>query len=126
MWRHVSRTVCSTVENGRQINAGKFYVCLFLRQEDKWLGIYIVNQLILSYNYFLHIFFCLGQFNDVIRPSNSVRLPASLRHIPGTGSETHTKRQATQHGSLTSLLGDVDKGIEIVYGEEKKILYWAD
>jgi hypothetical protein len=33
--------------------------------------------------------------------------------------ETHTKRQATQHGSLSSLLGDGDKGIEIVNGEEK-------
>jgi hypothetical protein len=30
------------------------------------------------------------------------------------------KRQATQHGCLTSLLGDGDEGIEIVYGEEKK------
>jgi hypothetical protein len=25
-----------------------------------------------------------------------------------------------------SLLGDSDKGIEMVYGEEKNILYWAD
>jgi hypothetical protein len=31
-------------------------------------------------------------------------------------SETHTKRQATQHGCLPSL---PDKGIEIVYGEEE-------
>ncbi len=30
---------------------------------------------------------------------------------------THTNRQATQ-------LGDGYKGIEIVYGEEKNILYW--
>jgi len=30
--------------------------------------------------------------------------------------ETHTKRPATQHGCLPSLLGDRDKGIEIVYG----------
>ncbi len=28
-----------------------------------------------------------------------------------------TKRQATQHDSLPSLLGDGDKGLEIVYGE---------
>jgi hypothetical protein len=34
--------------------------------------------------------------------------------------ETHTKRQATQHGCLPSLLGDGNKGIAIVYGEEKK------
>jgi hypothetical protein len=32
------------------------------------------------------------------------------------------KRQATQHGCLPRLLGEVDKGIEIVYGEEKHIL----
>jgi hypothetical protein len=31
------------------------------------------------------------------------------------------KRQATQHGCLLSFLGNGDKGIEIVYGEEKKI-----
>jgi hypothetical protein len=37
--------------------------------------------------------------------------------------ETLTKRQATQHGCLPSLLCDGDKGIEIVYGEEKNILY---
>jgi hypothetical protein len=30
-------------------------------------------------------------------------------------------RQATQHGCLPSLLGERDKGIEIVYGKEKKI-----
>jgi hypothetical protein len=40
--------------------------------------------------------------------------------------ETYTKRQATQHGCLPSLLGGRYKGIEIVYGEEKNILYWAD
>jgi hypothetical protein len=40
--------------------------------------------------------------------------------------ETHTKRQATQHGCLLSLLCDGDKRSEIVYGEEKYILYWAD
>jgi hypothetical protein len=33
--------------------------------------------------------------------------------------ETHAKRQATQHGCLPSLLGDGDKEIEVVYGEEK-------
>jgi hypothetical protein len=30
----------------------------------------------------------------------------------------------TQHGCLPSLLGDGDKGSEIVYGEEKHILFW--
>jgi hypothetical protein len=37
--------------------------------------------------------------------------------------ETHTKRQASQHGCLPSMLSDGEKGIEIVYGEEKNILY---
>jgi hypothetical protein len=40
--------------------------------------------------------------------------------------ETHTKRQATQHGCLSSLLGNRVKGIEIVFGEEKYILYCID
>jgi hypothetical protein len=35
--------------------------------------------------------------------------------------ETHTKRQATQHGCLPGLLGEGDKGFEIVYGEEKML-----
>jgi hypothetical protein len=35
--------------------------------------------------------------------------------------ETDTKKQATQHGCLPSLLDDGDKEIEIVYGEEKNI-----
>jgi hypothetical protein len=33
--------------------------------------------------------------------------------------EIHTNRQVTQHGCLPNLLGDRDKGIYIVYGEEK-------
>jgi hypothetical protein len=32
---------------------------------------------------------------------------------------TYTKRQAIQHGCLPSWLGDGDKEIEMVYGEEK-------
>ncbi len=48
---------------------------------------------------------------------------SNISHIPKQGSwvppETHTKRQATHHDCLPSLLGDGDKGIEIVYGEEK-------
>ncbi len=48
--------------------------------------------------------------------------PRELRFWP----ETHNKRQATQHSCLPSLLGDVDKGIEKVYGEETSILYCMD
>jgi hypothetical protein len=48
--------------------------------------------------------------------------PRELRFWP----ETHIKRQATQHGCLPSLLGDGDKGMEKVSGEEKSILYWTD
>jgi hypothetical protein len=33
-------------------------------------------------------------------------------------AEALTKRQATQHGCLPSLLGGGDEGIEIVYGEK--------
>jgi hypothetical protein len=40
--------------------------------------------------------------------------------------ETHTKRQATQHGSLPRLVGGGDKGIEIMYGEEKHIAAKAE
>jgi hypothetical protein len=35
--------------------------------------------------------------------------------------ETHTKRQATQHGCQPSLLGDGYKGIETLCGEGKNI-----
>jgi hypothetical protein len=38
--------------------------------------------------------------------------------------QKHTRRQAAQHGCLSSL--SADKGIEILYGEEKDILYWAE
>ncbi len=34
----------------------------------------------------------------------------------GLESETHTKRQATQHGFLPSLLANGDKVFKIVYG----------
>jgi hypothetical protein len=37
--------------------------------------------------------------------------------------ETHNKRWATEHGCLPSLQGDGDKEVEIVFGEEKSILY---
>jgi hypothetical protein len=48
------------------------------------------------------------------------------RSVELVKAELHNKRQATQHGCLPSLLGSGDKGTEIVYGEEKYILYWAD
>jgi hypothetical protein len=53
---------------------------------------------------------------------------AILNSRPGrlAAPETPTKRQATQHSCLPSLLGDGDEGIEKVYGEENNILYWAD
>jgi hypothetical protein len=38
-----------------------------------------------------------------------------------TRPETHTKRQATKHRCLPSLLGDGNKGIEIVHAVKKKI-----
>jgi hypothetical protein len=55
-------------------------------------------------------------------PSALFSLVCPVLAIP---PETNSKRQATQYGCLPSLLGDRDKGIEIVYGEEKSILYWA-
>jgi len=59
-------------------------------------------------------------------PSISV-VSVTYQQIPcHLQTETHTKRQATQHDCLLSLLDDGDKGIEIVYGEEKYILYRAD
>jgi hypothetical protein len=41
-------------------------------------------------------------------------------------TEDHTKRQATQHDCLSSLLGDAATSSEKVCGEEKKYFYWAD
>ncbi len=45
-----------------------------------------------------------------------------VRFVP----ETYIKRQVIQHGCLPSLLDDGDTKIEIVYGEEIHIFYWAD
>jgi hypothetical protein len=51
----------------------------------------------------------------------SAHHPSSYSH-----KQRHTlKRQAFQHGCVPSLLGDGDKGMEIVYNEAKN-LYWAD
>ncbi len=44
---------------------------------------------------------------------------SSTHLISRLETEINTKRQATQHGCLPSLLGDGDKDIEVVYGEEK-------
>jgi hypothetical protein len=46
--------------------------------------------------------------------------------VPEYNSETHFKRQATQHDSLATLLGGGDKRYEMVYGEENNILNWAE
>jgi hypothetical protein len=53
-------------------------------------------------------------------------LPTVYAYPPPCGTyqvraETHTMRQAAQHDCLLRLLGDGD--IEIMYGEEKQILY---
>jgi hypothetical protein len=45
---------------------------------------------------------------------------------PCVKPEAQTKRQATQHDCLLSLLSDGDEWIEIVYSEEENILDWAD
>ncbi len=63
---------------------------------------------------FFFVFLGLVFFNPPPPPSPT---PFSFFNI-----ETLTKRQATQHGCLPSLLCDGDKGIEIVNGEEKKIV----
>ncbi len=52
--------------------------------------------------------------------------PSSLQFQQSAVSLQRTKRQATQHGCLPSLLGDGDRGIAIVHGKEKDILSWAD
>ncbi len=46
----------------------------------------------------------------------------SQRFLP----ETQIKRQVTQHDCPPSLLGDGHKCTEILYCDEKHIVYWAD
>jgi hypothetical protein len=60
----------------------------------------------------------MGRKSHTWAPLKTTQWSYYQRHIG-------TKRQATQHGCLRSLLGDGYKGIEILYGEEKNILYWA-
>ncbi len=57
------------------------------------------------------------------KQSNDFSAPRILSHVAGCESETHIRRQAILHDCLPSLVGDRDKGIEMVYSEEK-ILYW--
>jgi hypothetical protein len=51
-------------------------------------------------------------------PSHRRPRPQPQKNKLVRGPETHTKRQATQHSCLPSLLGDGDEGILIVYGEK--------
>jgi hypothetical protein len=51
---------------------------------------------------------------------------ALVMGVVGCLQKAHTKRQATQHGCLPGFLDIGDTGIEIVYDEEKNILYWTD
>jgi hypothetical protein len=56
----------------------------------------------------------------VIAPAATPLLPTYTGSSYRKRPETHNKRQATLHDCLSPwLLGDGDKGIEIVYGEEK-------
>ncbi len=62
---------------------------------------------------------------DAPRPTISLSCTQSKLHLRShtsleAHSETHTKRQATQHDCLSSLLGDCDIWVEIVYGEAAK------
>ncbi len=57
---------------------------------------------------------------------SSVTLAVVLLNLWQGRGRDQDQRQATQHGYLPGLLGDGDKRIEILYGEEKNILYWAD
>jgi hypothetical protein len=61
---------------------------------------------------------------QAIRKERDTQIHACRQILVVTTSphrQRHTKRQATQHGSLPSLLDDGDKGIELVYGEKKEI-----
>jgi hypothetical protein len=54
--------------------------------------------------------------------SGSSSFAGHLANCTVSSTQRHNKRQVTQHGCLPSLLGDGDKGIEILYGEEKNTL----
>ncbi len=61
-------------------------------------------------------------FNVITIPTPLCQVRLAIAHwvIP----ETPNKRQATQHGCMPNLLGDGDKGIEIVDGEDKIFCSW--
>ncbi len=63
---------------------------------------------------------------DLGRDDGIRRFMDCLKKLSRCVSETQIKRRTTQHGSLSSLLGDGDKGMEIAEGEGKNIFYWAD
>jgi hypothetical protein len=54
------------------------------------------------------------------------------RRLPNSGTRSYVQQRHIlrdswdQHGCLPSLLGDGDKKIEPVYGEETNYSYWAD
>ncbi len=77
-----------------------------------------------------HIFFAQGDYylprQLLVEQALLWTWPAGEWWAQQLPSQTHTKRQATQHGCLPSLLGNGDRGIEIVCDEEKNILYRAD
>jgi hypothetical protein len=57
--------------------------------------------------------------SNPLTPCISVDFTVTQRPYPFPSyPETLSKRQATQHGCLPSLLGDRNNGIEIVYGDE--------
>ncbi len=63
------------------------------------------------------------RFENEVKIEASFRLRFDIVAITSPQIETQTKRQATQHECLPNLLGDGDKGNEIVYGED---IAWAD
>ncbi len=68
---------------------------------------------------------CIGPYYCVLvlRLRTSTGRYRYLQYSEKACPKTHTKRQATRHGYLPSLLGDGDKGIEIVYGYGKEKIF---
>ncbi len=64
-------------------------------------------------------------WNRLVATAENFRLLFLVMQQTDSTPETQTKRQVTLHDCLPSLLGDGDKWIEIVYSEEKYILYWV-
>ncbi len=59
---------------------------------------------------------CVADLQDYGMTS---KIPFICNFLLWAEAHTKTKRQATRQGYLPSLLGEGDKGIKIVYGEEK-------